>query len=92
MKHSNPHLLAGKTVKIKKSSTHFQFAEFGGSDFRVEDYWDRVSGKSWMDCTGNPACIIYAMRSAQNKLPFNDEVVYGKIGSYGHLVHISELE
>jgi hypothetical protein len=24
-------------------------------------------------------------------LPFDDEVVYGKLGGFGHLVHVSEL-
>ena len=93
-KHSEPHPLAGKTVKIKASATHRQYPEFGGSDFRLEDWWDRVSGVSWMNANGNPACLIYAMRGADQKprLPIEDEVVYGKIGGMGSLVHVSELE
>lgn len=90
--HNEPHPLAGKTVKLKPSATHFQVHDFGGSEFRLEDWWDRVSGNPWGLCKGNPACIVYAMRCATNKLPFDNEVVYGKVGHFGHLVHISELE
>ena len=92
MVHSEQHPLAGKTAKIREGVKHFQVKDFGGSDFRVEDYWDRVSGKSWMDCNGNPACLIYAMRAGTEKLPIDDEVVYGKVGCFGHLVHVSELQ
>ena len=92
MIHNAPHPMAGKVVKISASSEHPQVPTFGGSDFRVEDYWDRVAGKSWMDCNGNPACLIYAMRSGFAHLPTDDEVLYGKVGSYGHLVHVSEIE
>ena len=47
-----------------------------------------------MVCDGNPACLVYAMRSAtqDQDIPLDDEVLYGKIGSLGHLVHISEIE
>lgn len=89
--HDKPHDLAGKTVKIKADAKHFQVPDFGGLDFRVEDYWDRVSGKSWMLCQGNPACMVYALRTGLTGLPPDDEVLYGKIGALGHLVHISEL-
>lgn len=86
--HTEPHPLAGKTVKIKASSRHPQVETFGGSELRLEDWWDRVTGKSWMTCGGNPACVIYALRQQ----PIDNEIVYGKIGSFGHLVHVSELE
>jgi hypothetical protein len=45
-----------------------------------------------MDCDGNPACLIYALRSGLMGLPTDDEVLYGKVGIFGHLVHISEIE
>ncbi len=44
---SSPH--AGKTVKIKQHVEHYQVPTFGGSEFRVEDWWDKVSGGSWQD-------------------------------------------
>jgi hypothetical protein len=92
--HTTPHPFAGKTVRIKKETKHPQVENFGGSDFKLEDWWDRVSGKSWMNSVGNPACMIYAMRSATCKppLPIDNEVVYGKVSCYGHLVHVTELE
>lgn len=82
---------AGKTVKIKAGATHPQVPNFAGSDYEVEEYWDKLTGKSWMDSDGNPACIFYAIRAAENHLPMDDNVVYGKIGCFGHLVHVSEI-
>lgn len=84
--------LKNKTIKIKNSSTHPQVQNFGGSEILIEDLWKNVAGKSWMFCDGNPACIIYALRSIENNLPIDDAVYYGKIGLFGHLVHLSELE
>lgn len=86
--------LAGRTVKIKSCVEHPQQV-IAGEDYRVEDWWDRVSGgSSWMDTAGNPACLIYAMRTGFSKIPIpnDDEVLYGKVGCLGHLIHISEIE
>lgn len=80
MKHSEPHPLAGQTIQTTD-----------GDEYRVEDWWDRVSGGSWMNATGNPAALAYAMRNALVGLPVDDEVVYGKVGNLGHIAHISEL-
>lgn len=60
--------------------------------YRVEGYWDVLTGGSWMDANGNPACIAYAVRSAVCGLPTDDLVLYGKTpDSSGHLVHVSEV-
>lgn len=85
--HPEPHPLAGKTVKIKQLDKSPQFS---GQEYRVEDYWDRVAGKSWMDAVGNPAALNYALRP--KTVPMDDEVLYGKIGAFGHLIHVSEVE
>jgi len=90
--HNEKSPLAGKTVRLKSDVKHFQFEEFGGSEFVVEDWWDRIAGKSWMFCDGNPAAMIFGMRSGFNGLPDDDEVLYGHVGAFGHLVHISEIE
>jgi hypothetical protein len=82
------HPLAGKTVTLKLAA---DTEGINGKEFRVEDYWQNVAGKSWMDCQGNPACLVYAMRSAFGALPMDNNVVYGKVGPFGHLVHVSEL-
>lgn len=89
MIHPEKHPLAGQTVKIAD-----HVPEIGGQSYIIEDWWDRLIGKSWGDCDGNPACIRYAIRTGvqQNPVPMDDEVLYGKIGAYGNLVHVSELE
>lgn len=82
--HKDDHPLRNEVVKIAAGA-------FAGHDYRVEDWWDRVAGKSWKWCDGNPACLEYAMRSASEALPVDDEVVYGKIDGFGKLVHVSQL-
>lgn len=85
--HSSPSPLAGQTVRVKPSVD-----KLGGNLYVVEDWWDRVAGKSWMWSDGNPACLHYAIRSAAAHLPTDDEVLYGKVDGLGHLIHASELE
>lgn len=92
MIHDEPHRLAGETVKISEDAKHPQLEDFGGSDFIVEDWWDRVFGKSWMDSTRNPAAMVYGIRSVTNGLTTDNEVLYGKMNGMGVLVHVSELE
>ena len=94
MKHDKSSPLAGKIVHIKEEVTHPQVPDFGGSAYYVEDWWDRVHGESWMFCDGNPACLIYAVRTSLSEapIPTDDEVLYGKIGPFGHLVHITEIK
>ena len=82
------HPLAGKTVKLKCKPDP---EKLNGQEFVVEDWWINVAGKSWMHCDGNPSCLNYAMRSGFVGLPTDDNVVYGKVGSIGHIVHESEL-
>lgn len=77
--HTTPCPMAGKTL------------QWQGEPFRVEDWWDRVSGGSWAWAQGNPAALGYAMRLLGTDIPDDDEVVYGKRGALGYLVHISEL-
>lgn len=82
MIHSAESPLANRSVPIVKG-------ELAGAEIRVEEWWDRIAGRSWMSCDGNPACMIYAMRDLDT--PLDDEVIYGKVGSYGTLVHVSFL-
>ena len=80
------HPLAGKDVKVISGSLK-------GSTYRVEDWWINVNnGVGWGEAVGNPACLMYAMRSGAEHLPYDDDVLYGKVGGLGHLVHVSELE
>lgn len=90
--HETPSPLAGKTVRLRPDYYHPEVVP--GNLFAViEDWWDRMYGKSWMDATGNPAALIYAIRSAQAhyRLPIDDNVVYGKVGGLGHIIHVSEI-
>ena len=83
----------GVTVRIRKGVTDpVQGAVVPGAEYQVEDLWKQVAGKSWMNCDGNPACLQYAMRAVANGLPIDNDVLYGHIGRFGHLVHISEIE
>lgn len=82
--HPQPFEGAGKTYELKGNS-------FDGEQIHVEDFWDRVAGQSWMTCDGNPAAMIYGIRSGTHGLPLDNEVVYGKIAGRGHIVHVSEL-
>lgn len=77
---------AGQTVNVK------DVTERGVQEYRVEGYWDDVSGKSWAVSDGNPAAMQYAVRSGVKGLPIDDDVLYGKIGAFGHLVHVSEVQ
>lgn len=85
---------AGKLLKIKKGAGYSTMGELlDGKELLVEDYWMNVSGRSWKKVEGNPAVMEYIIRSMKRKepLPMDDNVVYGKVGYYGHLFHVSEL-
>lgn len=82
VRHPEESSLAGKRMWIA-------IGDLAGQEIVVEDWWDRIAGKSWMHCNGNPACLIYAITLPVP--PLDDEVVYGKIGSRGHLVHVTYL-
>ena len=89
---------AGKTVKVKDGvGKGLQVDDMSGMDFVIEDWCENVLGVSWMQANGNPAAMEYAIRSAingsNNNVPlFSNDVVYGKIGGFGHLFHINELD
>ena len=59
--------------------------------YELEDWWENIGEHSWYESAGNPACLQYTARSGMGNLPMDDEVVYGKIGHLGYLVHVSEL-
>ena len=91
--HNRPHPLAGRTVRLPDriggSDVH---GELAGRNFRIEDWWDHLSGASWREAEGNPAALQYAVRAMIKGLPANDDVVYGKVGALGYLLHVSEVE
>ena len=85
------HPLAGKRVILKLSDPSRDPDNLNGRVYCIEDYWQNVGGGSWKYASGNPAALKYAMRSGVSNLPLDDEVVYGKVGAFGHLIHVSEL-
>jgi hypothetical protein len=93
MPHAEQHELAGKTVQVQFKGGHFQIpgSEENPVAFEVEDWQDRLMGRSWMDMEGNPAAMIFAIRSGMNGIPMDNEVLYGHVNGLGHMVHVSEL-
>lgn len=91
----NKYKYSGKTLRVKQGAgISFNGELLDEKEFVAEDYWINITGKSWMVSNGNPACIEYALRTGLNELnvPIDDNVVYGKIGYFGHLFHECELE
>ena len=92
--HTESHPLAGKTVLLSRTAQDpARQILTPGTLYVVEDWWDKLTGKSWTITENNFACTHYAMRSAlvMPPLPLDDEVVYGHVAGLGHLVHASEL-
>ena len=87
------HPLAGQTVRLKNDIGKFMQGEAGGAEFVVEDWAENVLGCSVWDTDGNPAALEYALRRGTNgnNVPIDDNVVYGKVGWFGHFVHESEI-
>lgn len=85
---------AGQRLTVKNGAGISLMGEMlDGKEFIAEDYWMNVAGKSWKCVDGNHAVMEYIVRSLKRITPppMDDEVVYGKIGGYGHLFHVSEL-
>jgi hypothetical protein len=64
----------------------------GDEQFRVVDYWDRLTGKSWKRDFRDPKILEYALRIARSAVPADDNVLVGldRTGA-SMLVHRSEL-
>lgn len=83
--HDTRHPDAGNSILVNLGQ--------GPEEYRVEDWWDRVSGASYsaLQFMGNWGCKNYITRVKANGLSTDDEVLYGKIGGLGYLVHVSEI-
>jgi hypothetical protein len=55
--HTDSHPLAGKTVTLNLKGGDRPGDMASGDTYRVEDYWDKLTGKSWGASIGNPAAI-----------------------------------
>jgi hypothetical protein len=82
-----------KPAKVTKQSTYF-LKKYGDAtpNVMIECTDLEAWGKSWMDMYGNPAALMYAMRSGLEGLPITGTVYYGKVGVLGELFHESELK
>jgi hypothetical protein len=89
--HAESHPKAGQTVRYKLRRKHPQIPVEG--EYQLEDWWDRVAGVPWGEAQGNPACLFYALTTgfSEEPIPSDNEVVYGKVGAFGHLLHVSEI-
>ncbi len=86
------HLMAGQTVTVNPAVEHQMLVQ--GAEFRVEDWYQNVNDTaSWKNDVNLPAVLNYFLRVRESNgaIPDNNEVVYGKIGGLGYLVHVSEL-
>jgi hypothetical protein len=83
----------GATVRIREGVTDpMKGLVVAGAEYHIEDLWIKVAGQSWMDSDGNPAAMLYGIRSGLAGLPIDNDVLYGKISGLGCLVHVSEIE
>jgi hypothetical protein len=88
--HKTKSPLAGKEVSIRECDYPTSLC---GKTFIVEDWWDRVQvseGKSWRDCHEYLVCANYKMRMTRREQN-DDEVLYGRIGPFNYLVHVSDI-
>lgn len=79
---------------IQKNKTYrIKDGQFKGSEFYVEGTDIEIFGSIWEAQDGNPACLDYALRSANEGIsPFQDGTVYcGKIGGSSKLIHESQI-
>ncbi len=92
MRHEEKHPLAGQEVELIPEFDHKQYPNM--DSLVIEDWWDHLTGGSWQNAIGNPAAMVYGMRTglASYAVPIDDEVVYGKYKSMGVLVHVSEIK
>lgn len=83
MIHNEAHALAGQTVVLNSGP-------YEGSEYEIQDYYDRVFGGSWMN-GGRAPVMEYAMQGLFYSIPYDDEVLYGESGGVARLVHTKWL-
>lgn len=81
--------LANKELKIIKGYLK-------GNIILIEDWWKKVTGQNWQESAfGNSAaynyCVHHQSEYSNHSVSVN-WVLYGKIGGFGYLVNVNELE
>lgn len=84
MIHNEAHALAGQTVVLNSGP-------YAGSEYQIQDYYDRVFDRSWKNDGASPVVMEYAMQGLFYSIPYDDEVLYGESGGVARLVHIKWL-
>lgn len=81
--------LANKELKIIKGYLQ-------GNTIVIEDWWKKITGNHWKTSAfTNPAAYNYCVhhqRDYESHDKSVDWVLYGKIGGFGYLVNVNELE
>lgn len=86
MTHAEPHPQAGKKLVIVSGT-------FKGEEIVVEDWTDRLWGYHWYQGSiENPSIMEATTRSIRGEFPMTPDAFYGKIGGFGHIVHMQEVE
>jgi hypothetical protein len=87
--HTDPHPMAGVTVTATTAASPVRPQQI--AKVVIEDWWDRLTGESWM-LEHTPIAVDYGLRRRATQLPVDDEVLYVKTQSgHGHLVHTCEI-
>lgn len=92
--HSEPHPLAGQEIQTDLKAVHPQLGDSMIHTAIVEDWWDRLTGNTWYQSynQGNPAAMVYGIRTMfAEDIPLGDDVLYVKIGPFGHIIHDTEI-
>lgn len=88
--------LRGKKFRVRQSvGKGLLDRQLGGKIFVAEGYWHELTGKSWADWDlGNPAVYEFCKRTLGKYVdePTENNVIYGHIDGYGHLLHEDELK
>jgi hypothetical protein len=93
-------IIKGKSYKVKGKSEYFK-KKYGTCNpiIKIEDKDTALWQGGWAVQQGNPGCMLFAMRSGFEHLPWGGTVWYGHIeinfpkgAGLGELVHESELE
>ena len=90
----NVNVEKGKEYKIRGNSAYFN-KKYGtpNPSIIIEDEDTAIFSGGWGVQQGNPACMLFAMRTGLEGLSTDEgRVYYGKIGYLGELVHESELK
>lgn len=90
-------IIPGNTYRIKGNSRYFR-EKYGTSNpiIEIEDEDVKLGQSVWL-MNGNPAAMLYGMRSGLERLGLRGPHYYGKIGPLsgprlGEFVNASELE